>query len=225
MKNQSFNEFIINRTDEFLGEYTASYAERLLWISNFSGSSGKAIIFQEKAYLFVDGRYTIQAHEQTDSEFFLVQHLGDYWNSLEDLCHEGKIIALVSTLHSVEEVEKMQQIVDNTKSNLQYLDSNPIDKYWENQPFYPQSKAFIHDLKYAGKAGRDKIYEIQESLASTFIDYYILTSLDSIAWLLNIRGDDIDYTPLLCCFAIIPQNGNVELFVEEKKIQQIIKWN
>ena len=221
LKNHSFDVFIINRTDEFLGEYIASYAERLLWISNFSGSSGKAIIFQEKAYLFVDGRYTIQAHEQTDSEFFIVKHLQDYWNFLEDLCHKGKIIAIDPTLHSVEDVEKMQQIVDNTKSNLQYLASNPIDKYWKKQPLYPQSKGFIHDLKYAGKAGRDKIYEIQESLASTFIDYYILTSLDSIAWLLNIRGNDIDYTPLLCCFAIIPQKGNVELFVEEKKIRSI----
>ena len=221
MKDHSIDVFIINRTDEFLGEYIASYAERLQWISNFSGSSGKAIIFQEKAYLFVDGRYTIQAHEQTDSEFFLVKHLKDYWNFLEELCFEGKIIAIDPALHSVEEVEKIQQIVDNRKSNLQYLDNNPIDKYWENQPFYPQSKAFIHDLKYVGKAGRDKIYEIQNSLASTFIDYYILTSLDSIAWLLNIRGNDIDYTPLLCCFVIIPQKGNVEFFVEEKKIRSI----
>ena len=147
MKDHSIDVFIINRTDEFLGEYIASYAERLQWISNFSGSSGKAIIFQEKAYLFVDGRYTIQAHEQTDSEFFLVKHLQDYWNFLEELCFEGKIIAIDPTLHSVEEVEKIQQIVDNRKSNLQYLDNNPINKYWENQPFYPQSKAFIHDLK------------------------------------------------------------------------------
>ena len=221
MKDYSIDVFIINRTDEFLGEYTASYAERLQWISNFSGSSGKAIISREKAYLFVDGRYTIQAYEQTDSEFFLVKHLQDYWNFLEELCFVGKIIAIDPTLHSIEEVEKIQQIIDNKKSNLQFLDNNPIDKYWENQPFYPQSKAFIHDLKYVGKTGRDKIYEIQNSLASTFIDYYILTSLDSIAWLLNIRGNDIDYTPLLCCFAIIPQKGNVELFVEEKKIRSI----
>ena len=90
MKDHSIDVFIINRTDEFLGEYIASYAERLQWISNFSGSSGKAIIFQEKAYLFVDGRYTIQAHEQTDSEFFLVKHLKNYWNFLEELCFEGK---------------------------------------------------------------------------------------------------------------------------------------
>ena len=221
MKDHSIDVFIINRTDEFLGEYIASYAERLQWISNFSGSSGKAIIFQEKAYLFVDGRYSIQAQEQTDSEFFLVKHLKDYWNFLEELCFEGKIIAIDPALHSVEEVEKIQQIVDNRKSSLQYLDNNPIDKYWKTQPFYPQSKAFIHDFKYVGKAGRDKISEIQNSLASTFIDYYILTSLDSIAWLLNIRGNDIDYTPLLCCFVIIPQKGNVEFFVEEKKIRSI----
>ena len=169
----------------------------------------------------MDGRYSIQAQEQTDSEFFLVKHLKDYWNFLEELCFEGKIIAIDPALHSVEEVEKIQQIVDNRKSSLQYLDNNPIDKYWKTQPFYPQSKAFIHDFKYVGKAGRDKISEIQNSLASTFIDYYILTSLDSIAWLLNIRGNDIDYTPLLCCFVIIPQKGNVEFFVEEKKIRSI----
>ncbi|MDC0057304.1 aminopeptidase P family protein [Alphaproteobacteria bacterium] len=221
MKDHSIDVLIINRTDEFLGEYIASYAERLLWISNFSGSSGKAIISKEQAYLFVDGRYTIQAHEQTDSKLFSVKHLQYYWKTLEDLCCEGKIIAIDSNLHSVEEVKKMQQIVDGKKSILQYLGINPIDKYWEKQPSYPQSKAFIHDLKNAGKARRDKIYDIQESLASTFIDYYILTSLDSIAWLLNIRGNDIDYTPLLCCFVIIPRKGKVELFIDEKKIRSI----
>ena len=221
MKNHSIDSFIINRTDEFLGEYIASYAERLQWISNFSGSNGKAIIFLEKAYLFVDGRYTIQAHEQVNQEFFLVKHLSDYWNFLKNQCQEGKIIAIDPTLHSINEVEKIQQIIDNKKSNLQYLDINPIDKYWKNQPLFPKSKAFTHDIKYAGKSVSDKVYEIQNSLASTFIDYYILTSLESIAWLLNIRGNDIIHTPLLFCFSIIPQKGKVELFVEEKKIRSI----
>ena len=157
MKNHSVDEFIINRTYEFLNEYIAPYAERLQWISNFSGSDGKAIIFQEMAYLFVDGRYTIQVHEQVDSEFFLVQHLRDYWNFLKDLNHEGKIIAIDPTLHSVEEVEKIQKIVDTKKSSLQYLDSNPIDKYWKNQPSYPKSKAFLHDVKYAGAQFKERV--------------------------------------------------------------------
>ena len=76
MKDHSIDVFIINRTDEFLGEYIASYAERLKWISNFSGSSGKAIIFKEQANLYVDGRYTIQAHAQTDSKFFFCETYG-----------------------------------------------------------------------------------------------------------------------------------------------------
>ena len=83
MKENSIDFFLINRTDEFLNEYIAPYAERLKWISNFSGSAGRCIIEQEQAIIFIDGRYTVQAHEQVDSNYFQIKHLKNYWTSLK----------------------------------------------------------------------------------------------------------------------------------------------
>ena len=84
LKENNINLFIVNRTDEFLNEYIAPYAERLEWISNFSGSAGRAIIQQNKAFIFIDGRYTFQAHKQVDAQYYNIEHLKDYWKYLEN---------------------------------------------------------------------------------------------------------------------------------------------
>ena len=223
MKANSIDFFLINRTDEFLSEYIAPYAERLNWISNFSGSAGRCIIKQDQAFIFIDGRYTAQAHEQVDSNYFQIQHLKNYWSYLKNIINEKKILTLDPKLHSIDEVEKVKNIFADTKISLRFLDKNPINIHWENQPVYPNSSAFIHEDKYAGESATNKLKKIQNTLQSTFIDYYLLSSLDSIAWLLNIRGDDIDYTPLLCCFIIIPHQGKIELFVDDIKIISIKK--
>ena len=210
---------IINRTDEFLNEYIAPYAERLKWLSNFSGSAGRAIIERHKAYIFIDGRYTNQANQEVDTNYFEIKHLQKYWEHLEQYKDNSKIlIALDPSLHSVKEVEKIKKLFINSKTVLNYLKTNPIDINWKDQPSYPKSKAFLHENKYAGESSKNKIKKIQENLHSALIDFYLLTSLDSIAWLLNIRGDDIKYTPLLCCYVIIPSQGKVELFIDNDKI-------
>jgi len=215
MKKNAKDIFLINRTDEFLNEDIAPYAERLNWISNFSGSSGRAIIETTKAYLFVDGRYTLQAINQVDPSAFEIKHLRDYWLHIKRYAEENKLVYLDAKLHSVIEVEKMQTLFSD--SSLYFID-NLIDSCWNNKPAYPNSTAFHHDMKYAGKNSTIKIKEIQENLTVTPIDFYLLSSLDSIAWLLNIRGDDIKNIPVLCCYAIIPNQGKIELFINSKII-------
>ena len=215
MKVNGKDIFLINRTDEFLNEDIAPYAERLNWISNFSGSAGRAIIEINKAYLFVDGRYTLQAINQVDPATFKIKHLRDYWSHLKRYAEENKLICLDSKLHSVNEVEKMQTLFSD--SSLDFI-INPIDLCWNCKPSYPHSTAFLHDIKYTGKNSTIKIKEVQENLNTTFIDFYLLSSLDSVAWLLNIRGDDIKNIPVLCCYAIIPKQGKIELFINSKII-------
>lgn len=222
MKKNTNDIFLINRTDEFLSEYIADYAERLKWISNFSGSAGRAIIEQEKAYLFVDGRYTTQANQEVDSNFFVIKHFHDYWLHLKQYKKDNKIIALDPLLHSVKEVENIQKFFINTKIILNYLEKNPIDINWNNQPPRPNSKAFFHGEKYAGENIWSKIDRIQKIVQLKFVDFYLLSSLDSIAWLLNLRGNDIKYTPLLCCHIIIPRQGKIELFIDLSKIEHLI---
>ena len=223
MQENNKDIFLINRTDEFLSEYIASYAERLQWISNFSGSAGRAIIEQHKAYIFIDGRYTNQANKEVDVNLFEIKHLQDYWIHLQQYKDDSKIIVLDPLLHSVKEIEKTQKLFVNSNIILNFLEKNPIDIIWNDQPVHPKSKAFLHEDRYAGESSLSKINRIQEILQSTFIDFYLLSSLDSIAWLLNLRGDDIKHTPLLCCFVIIPHQGKIELFIDRSKIEHLAK--
>ena len=223
LKENNQNILLINRTDEFLSEYIAAYAERLKWATNFSGSAGRAIIESDKAYIFIDGRYTNQAQKEVDVNFFEIKHLQDYWKHLRKYKNENITISLDPLLHSCKEIEKTQNLYVNTKVNLNFLNKNPIDLYWIDQPAYPNSKAFVHEEKYAGENSQNKIKKIQSILQSTFIDFYLLSSLDSIAWLLNLRGKDIENTPLLCCHIIIPIQGKIELFIDKDKIKHIIK--
>jgi Xaa-Pro aminopeptidase len=223
LKENNISLFIVNRTDEFLNEYIAPYAERLEWISNFSGSAGRAIIQQNKAFIFIDGRYTFQAHKQVDAQYYNIEHLKDYWKYLENKIEINSSIGIDATLHSNSEIKKIKDLAKKKKSFVKYLKKNPIDDLWNDQPPYPQSQAFIHEEKYAGKSSIDKLHNLQSILESSSIDYYILTSLDSIAWLLNIRGNDILHIPLILSFAIVPRSGKIELFVDDCKITNIKK--
>ena len=223
MKENNYDIFIINRTDEFLSEYIGAYAERLKWISNFSGSAGRAVIEQHKAYIFIDGRYTNQVNQEVDLNLFKVKHLQDYQLHLQQYKNKKKNLVLDSLLHSVKEIEEMQKFFVNSKVNFNFLEKNPIDTFWSNQPIRPKSDAFIHVEKYSGENIHQKIDKIQKILSIKSLSFYLLSSLDSIAWLLNLRGNDIKHTPLLCCYIIIPQQGKIELFVDLSKIEHLIK--
>ena len=224
LKKNNTDIFLINRTDQFLSEYIAPFFERLQWISNFSGSAGRAIIEKNKAYIFVDGRYTNQVREEVDTSYFEIIHLKEYWNFIEDYKNKNIIISIDAFLHSVSEVNKIKNIFKNNKATLSYVKSNPIDLFWKDQPKKPNFKAFIHEIKYSGKEASSKINSLQKILKINSINYYFSSSLDSIAWLLNIRGNDIENTPLVCCYIIIPSDGKVELFIDKEKINNCFQY-
>ena len=219
MKDCKKDVFLINNTDEFLSEYVAPYAERLNWISNFTGSAGRAIIEKNKAYIFIDGRYTNQANLEVDTNYFEIKHLKDYWSHLIKYKEKNKIISLDPLLHSIEEVKKIKDIFKDSLASLIFLDINPVDSCWKDQPLKPNSNVFLHEIKYSGETALVKIKRIQDQLRLNFIDLYLLSSLDSIAWLLNIRGSDNENTPLVCCYAIVPRRGKIELFVNNKNFK------
>ncbi len=221
MKTNNIDLFLLNRTDEFNNEYIAPYAERLKWLSDFSGSAGKLIIDLKKGRIFVDGRYTLQVKQEVDKNLFKISKLENYWKLFERNLSKKITLAIDPKLHSTLEILKIIKIIKKKKSEIIYLNNNPIDKIWKNQPTYPNSLAFIHPDKYSGKSTKEKILEIQSTLKRNSINFYLLTSLDSIAWLLNIRGNDIKYTPLLLSYVIIPSKGKVEFFIQNRKIKFI----
>ena len=112
-------------------------------------------------------------------------------------------MGLDAHFHSVKDIESIKKIAVEIEARIEFLENNPIDLLWENQPLRPFSKAFQHDLQYSGKSIESKISQIRLILRSNKCDYYLLSSLDSIAWLLNLRGNDILYTPLNLAYLII----------------------
>ncbi|PPR54366.1 MAG: Aminopeptidase [Alphaproteobacteria bacterium MarineAlpha5_Bin6] len=221
MKEEKIDFFILNRSDEFLGEYIAPYADRLKWISNFTGSAGRAIILQDKAIIFVDGRYTFQVREQVDKKCFVVKHIEKYWKWLENNINKKKIIGVDPKIHSIFEINKLASIVKKNKSEISFFSTNPIDFFWKDQPKYPQHSAFLHEIKYAGKTTSQKLKIVCSMLKNESIGCYLFNALDSIAWLLNIRGNDIPFTPFVFCYAIISDDGKINLFIDLKKIKLI----
>ena len=147
LQDKNIDCLIINRTDEFLNEYIASDSERLFWATDFSGSAGRAIINQDKSYLFVDGRYTFQAKEQVDKSIISLLHLNNFTDELNKNIIKGKCIGLDPKLHTIEEVIKIIELVDKQKANLYFTTTNIIDEVWNNKPKRSYGNIFDHPIK------------------------------------------------------------------------------
>ncbi len=223
LKNNKIDSLIINRTDEFLNEYIPPDAERLFWVTDFSGSAGRAIINQNNSNLFVDGRYTFQAKEQIDDSVISLLHLKDYSKELNKQFNKNKCVALDPKLHSIEEVNKIIQLANNNETKLHFTNPNLIDELWEDKPERNYSIIFDHPINFAGIDASNKVDQLIEILKNNNLDSYFLSSLDSIAWLLNLRGDDILYTPLTFAYLFISVETKPILYLCTKKLNIDLK--
>ena len=212
--------FLVPRTDEHQGEFVAPRAERLRWLTGFSGSAGLAAILSNKAAIFVDGRYTLQVRQQSDMALYEPHHLidspPDKW--IVDNLPVGGRLGYDPWLHTQSATERYAKAAEKAGGNLVAVSQNPIDEIWINQPSAPISPIKAHDLCFAGKKSEDKRSEITADFADEGIDAAVLTQPDSIAWLLNVRGDDIRHTPLPQSYAILHRDGGVEWFVDRRKL-------
>ncbi|MBL28781.1 MAG: X-Pro aminopeptidase [Rhodospirillaceae bacterium] len=212
--------FIVPRSDEYQGEYVPPCAERLAWITGFTGSAGTAVILKDRAAIFVDGRYTLQARDQVDGSVFEVVHSADKsaatWIA-EALPAESRL-GYDPWLHTKREAEHFRAACGKASGALVAMDTNPIDAVWSDRPAPPAAPVVPHPEAYAGRSAADKRMEIAERLAKDGADAVVLTMPDSIAWLLNIRGGDVGHTPLPLSFAILDRDGRVALFMDERKV-------
>ena len=224
LKDKKIDLLIVNRSDEFLNEYISPYAERLQFISNFSGSAGKAIVLQNETYLYVDGRYTFQAKEQIDENEIKSKHLKSFWEDLKNyVSKKSCTIAVDPKLHSIREIQKIQEYILHTSSNIIFLESNIIDSIWKNKPSIKYSNIFDHPIQYSGVDRVKKLINFKKIFKQKNIDHYLVTGLDNIAWLLNIRADDILYTPLVYAYLLISQNEKPSLYINDDKINIQLK--
>lgn len=210
--------FLVPVQDAHLSFLLCDHDQRLQWLTGFTGSAGMCVVGANQSALFVDGRYTLQAQAQTDSNDYQIL---EFTNS--KLCQwinktlpnkdrgGGRQIGIDPWLHSDHEVERLK--INLPKWRIVCVENNPIDKIWQNQPLPPASKMFEHELKYAGQSRQDKIIEMREFLTKHKFDAMVLTQSDNIAWLLNLRGADVPHTPIKQAFATVAQDGRINLFV------------
>ena len=222
LKLRQLDGFLVPRADEFQGEYVPPSAQRLAWLTGFTGSAGVAVVLAERAAIFVDGRYQIQVRAQVDPDLFAIEHLLERpphrW--LEDTLAAGAVIGYDPWLHAPEAVEQLRAAVERAQGRLVPVDSNPLDAVWSDRPAPPQAPIVPHPVTLAGRSSEDKRREIAEAIRKEHLDAAVLAAPDGIAWLLNVRGADVPCTPLPLSFAIIDEAGAVQWFVDPRKLSE-----
>ncbi len=212
--------FIVPRADEHQGEYVPMCGQRLAWLTGFTGSAGMAVVLKERAAVFVDGRYTLQAGAQVDTKAYEIRHLIEEpaatW--LTTAAKKGETIGYDPWLHTPQEVERLRAGVERAGALLRAVDKNPLDAVWAGRPASPLAPVFAQTDAFAGESADDKRARVGKALAENGAAATVLTMPELIAWLLNIRGGDVPHTPLPLSFAILKADGAVTLFIDRRKL-------
>ena len=227
LRRAKIDAFIVPRADEHQGEYVPKSAERLKWLTGFSGSAGTAVVATTKAALFTDGRYTLQARNQVPAdtyEIILTTPKDRPVDWLIKTLRAGAVVGFDPWLHTVAEVGRYQEALKKKGIVLKPMARNPVDEAWgRDKPAAPKGAIRIQPLKFAGTAAEDKIAKLQARLLADGQDAVVLTLPDSISWLFNIRGSDIGHNPVVLAFAIVAVKGKPELFVDNAKLDAAAK--
>jgi Xaa-Pro aminopeptidase len=217
--------FIVPRADQHQNEYVPASEERLAWLTGFAGSAGVAIVLENKAALFVDGRYTLEAKAQVDETAFTVEHLVDTppeeW--LAKNLKAGGNFGYDPLRTTIDGVEKLAKACVRANAMLVAAESNPVDAIWTDRPPPPLSPVVLHDIRFAGESAADKIKRLQGELGKAKLDAAVLSDPASVAWTFNIRGSDVMHTPLPLSWAIVPQEGKSSLFVDARKLSNEVR--
>ena len=217
--------FVVPHADEHQSETLPASAERLAWLTGFTGSAGMAVVLKDQAGLFVDGRYTIQAGGQVDTKAFeIVDLIGappSKW--LAEKLSAGDRIGYDPWLMTAAEVRRFVETCEAAGATFVAVAKNPLDHIWTDQPPAPMGAVNLHPLDYAGQSASAKIAEIQEALSRGKADSAILTLPDSIAWAFNIRGSDIARNPVALAYAIVPRTGMPGLFIDGRKLSDKVR--
>ncbi|ACV75310.1 MAG: aminopeptidase P family protein [Zymomonas mobilis] len=225
LARENLNGFFVPLTDEHMSEYIGAYACRLEWLTGFGGSAGSAVVLEGQAAIFVDGRYTIQVTEQVDPELWSYKSLPADDPVAWAIAHlkAGDRIGYNPWLASLGWEKQARRRLDAQKIELVALPINPIDAIWSDRPLPSQAPAFIQPENLAGKTSEQKRHEVAEWLNEKQADTLVLTALDSIAWLFNMRGSDVSCTPVALAFALTHKDGSADLFIDPAKTDHALK--
>ncbi|MDP4538160.1 aminopeptidase P family protein [Qipengyuania sp. DY56-A-20] len=225
LQRRDLQGFVVPISDEHMSEYVGSYAQRLHWLTGFAGSAGSAAVLAGQysgkgAAMFTDGRYTVQVREQVDANLYDYEDVPATGPAKWIAKHapKGARIGYDAWLHGVEWAEAAAKELGRKGIELVPLDGNPIDAVWEDRPAPSLAQAVPHDDRLAGRSSADKRNAIADWLKEEGYDATVVTALDSVAWLMNMRGADIANTPVALSYALVRADGTADLFIARDKV-------
>ncbi|MDR3326278.1 MAG: aminopeptidase P family protein [Rhodospirillaceae bacterium] len=212
--------FCIPYSDKYQKNYVPSSAFRLKWISGFSGSDGIAIVLLKRSALFVDGRYIQQASIEVDPELFeqinITEQSPHQW--LAAVLPYGVNFGYDPWLHTLNNIKQLRQACNIVGAQLISCDINPIDTVWKDRPSFKEAPVIFHPINFSGRSSIKKRADLSNIMILNKFDVTILSAPESVAWLLNLRGGDVPFTPVLLSFAFMYKDGSVDLFIDSKKL-------
>ena len=221
MKKENVDYYIIPSGDSHQSEYVPEYYKGRAYVSGFTGSAGTLLVGIEESYLWTDGRYFIQAEKELNGSGIklMKMNIPGYPSLIEWIKNnvkEGKTLAFDGSTISTNEYKNYQELSKKNGFNIK-MDRDLLNEIWSNRPELSKEKIFIHDTKYCGRCTSEKLQEVRDEMKKLEGENYVIASLDDIAWLFNIRGNDIAYNPVALAYALISDNEAV-LYIDEEKV-------
>ncbi len=226
LEKNGIDAYIIPSSDAHLSEYVADHFKAREWISGFTGSAGTVVISKDHAGLWTDSRYFLQAEEELKGSEFVLHKVIDrsypnYLKYIADNFPKGTVVACDGKVFSFGQIKNIKKTLQEKEIELR-TDLDIISKLWTDRPQLPQNKIFELDVKYAGKTRKEKFEEVRKKMKDNKTSQYLISALDSLAWILNLRGSDIDYNPVFLSFGVL-RDDDFLLFIEEDKITENLK--
>ncbi|GAC1338629.1 MAG: aminopeptidase P family protein [Beijerinckiaceae bacterium] len=223
LERQHLDGFIVPRADEHQNEYVPKSAERLAWLTGFTGSAGLSIVLRDEAAIFIDGRYTLQVRAEVDTRCFVavdvVRTPSPAW--LAEHVREGQRIGYDPWVHTPGQIDAFRTVLAGKGAELVPVTDNPIDRIWQERPAPPTGAISLHPERLAGEAAAHKLARIRDALGAS--DALLVSDPHAIAWAFNIRGADVAHTPLPLAFALLPREGRPRLYVDGAKLSNSVR--
>ena len=226
MKKYNINYYIIPSSDPHQSEYVAEYYRGIAEVSGFTGSAGTLLVGEKEAKLWTDGRYFIQAAEQLQGTGIDLMKMAtpgydtiNQW--IEKNIKENETLGFDGSCYSTNQYKELLKIAKKNNFNIN-MDKDLLEEIWNDRPSLPEDKIFVHDEKYCGKSVKEKLNEVRKYMKKNEVQNYLLTSLDDIAWLFNIRGNDILFNPVALSYAIITEN-EAKFYIKKTKVNDEVQ--
>lgn len=225
MRQAGLDGFVVPRADEHQSEYVPANAERLAWLTGFTGSAGTAVILADEAALVVDGRYTLQAPAQVDTAILTPVQLAE--TSVEawigEHLRQGAVLGYDPWLHTSEGVAKLEKAAAKAGARVTPVTQNLVDAVWADRPAAPAGAVVAHPLELAGDSVEAKLRRIREALGRGGCDALVISDPHNLAWAFNLRGGDVAHTPLALGYAIVPRTGRAVLYLTSSAIDPALR--